>query len=101
MDSCLFYKSFNAAAKSFPDELRLEFYDYLFECCFEDLPLDEVPFPYQPVIIQMLASGMTKPLRTEPKAEGRASRSTFRRKSGRLIGKITHKRKPQHTSALH
>lgn len=56
MDSCLFYKSFHAAAKSFPDELRLDFYDYLFECCFEDLPLDEVPFPYQPVIIQMLAS---------------------------------------------
>ena len=56
MDSCLFYKSFHEAAKAFPEEYRLEFYDYLFECCFEDLPLDSVPFPYQPVLIQMLAS---------------------------------------------
>ena len=56
MDSFVFYRSFHEAAMAFPEELRLDFYDYLFECCFEDLPLDAVPFPYQPVIIQMLAS---------------------------------------------
>lgn len=52
----MFYKSFAYAAKAFPDEYRLEFYDYLFDCCFFDLPIDEVPFPYRPVIIQMFAS---------------------------------------------
>lgn len=56
MDSCVFYKSFYEAARAFPDHLRLDFYDYLFDCCFDDLPLNEVPFPYRPVIIQMLAS---------------------------------------------